>query len=301
MMPKDPVKAQEARRKMSEAHKGKPGHHFSEESRRKMSETKKGNKSRLGKHHSEETKRKIGDSHRGEKSVNFGKHLPEATRKKMSELFKGRKYPPITESTRKKLIESHLGHRNSPEAIEKTAAAHRGKKLPPLSDQHKQKLRVANLGKQLSIKTREKIRISNLRAFSTEKYRVKHLESLYGGFWYGNVRYYNGPQYCEKFNENLRERVRAYRGYVCFECGTPKNGRKLAVHHVHYNKKTCCDGSPHDLVPLCESCHSKTNGNRDYWEDHFTEMIYNLDPDGKCFFTKEEMSAFKMTESIKKI
>jgi len=108
--------------------------------------------------------------------------------------------------------------------------------------------------------------------------------------WYGGVSYDDSPQYCEKFNAKFKERVRAFRGYMCFECGIPQNGTKLHVHHVHYDKKMCCNGSPRDVVPLCTSCHSKTNVNRDYWEDHFTERIYEHDPEGKCFFTKDEFS-----------
>jgi len=126
----------------------------------------------------------------------------------------------------------------------------------------------------------------------SEHTRTLLCESKIGGFWYGNVRYDERPQYCERWTEDLRERVRAYFGYRCFECGALQNGTKLSVHHVHYNKKTCCDGSPHDIIPLCVSCHMKTNGNRDYWEKHFTDLLYASDPDGKCFFTKEEMKTY---------
>jgi hypothetical protein len=99
--------------------------------------------------------------------------------------------------------------------------------------------------------------------------------------------------YCEKFNPDFKERTRAYWGYICFECGTAQNGKRLAVHHIHYDKKMCCNGSPRDVVPLCQSCHAKTNDNREYWEDHFTYLLYAWCPDGKCYFTKEEMIAYK--------
>jgi hypothetical protein len=111
--------------------------------------------------------------------------------------------------------------------------------------------------------------------------------------WYGSVVYYDKKDYCEKFNDNLKERVRAYWDYKCFECGTPQNKTKLHVHHVHYDKQTCCNGSPHDLIPLCHSCHAKTNFNRDYWEDHFTDLLYMYSIDGKCFFTLEEMQLYR--------
>jgi len=123
--------------------------------------------------------------------------------------------------------------------------------------------------------------------------RKKQSETIKKSFvdhqWYGSIKYYDGPQYCEKWTEELRERVRAYFGYVCAECGTPQTKRKLAVHHVHYNKKLCCDDTPRTLVPLCPSCHVKTNtGDRENWSNHFQDII-DAYYDGKCWFTKEEM------------
>lgn len=152
------------------------------------------------------------------------------------------------------------------------------------------------IGKILKERFKDPALLKRMCEITTKRYEnedeiLKLTERLLGGFWYGNVRYYYGPLYCDKWNESLRERVRAYWGYKCVECGVHQNGKKLNVHHVHYNKKTCCDGSPHDMVPLCPSCHAKTNYNRRYWEQHFTEMIYTNDPTGKCFFTKDEMTA----------
>ena len=123
--------------------------------------------------------------------------------------------------------------------------------------------------------------------------RLRCIESAIGGIWYGNVRYYlKGPQYCEKWNNDLKERVRTFFNYRCVECGTPQNGIALHVHHVWYNKSACCDSTPRSLVPLCVSCHSKTSGkseeNRMYWSNHFQEIIDTYYC-GKCYFTKEEM------------
>ena len=110
--------------------------------------------------------------------------------------------------------------------------------------------------------------------------------------WYGSVKYYDGSQYCEKWTPELRERVRAYFGYVCVECGTPQTDKKLAVHHVHYNKKLCCDDTPRTLVSLCRSCHAKTTkGDRDDWSNHFQEIIDTY-YGGRCWFTKEEMRQY---------
>lgn len=142
---------------------------------------------------------------------------------------------------------------------------------------------------------RNKTRNRLISEWQDEEHRMKKLEGLLGGFWYGNVRHTDDPQYCHKFTNSFKERVRAYRGYHCFECGV--EDYHLHAHHVHYDKKMCCNGSPHDIVPLCNSCHSATNSNRGYWENHFTEMIYSMHPEGKCFFTKEEMQTFISTHA----
>jgi hypothetical protein len=120
------------------------------------------------------------------------------------------------------------------------------------------------------------------------------IETRMGGFWYGNIKYSTDAPYCEKFNDDLRERVRMFFGYRCFECGEAQTDKKLHVHHIHYNKKTCCDGSPHDMIPLCRSCHMKTNHHRNYWENHLTKLLYAYSPDGKCYFTTDEMQSYNM-------
>ena len=117
----------------------------------------------------------------------------------------------------------------------------------------------------------------------------KAVETRIGGFWYGNVRYNDTSKYCEKFNEDFKERCRAYWGWTCVICGKEETTRRLSIHHVHYDKKMCCNGSPKDVVALCSSCHTATNVNRDMWEDAFTKLIYE-EHNGKSYFTKEEFS-----------
>lgn len=79
--------------------------------------------------------------------------------------------------------------------------------------------------------------------------------------------------YCYKFNSKLKEEVRNAFGRKCYLCGTPENGRKLAVHHVDYNKSQGCRGMKWALLPLCINCHALTTNHRflyfhllrDYW------------------------------------
>lgn len=87
-------------------------------------------------------------------------------------------------------------------------------------------------------------------------------------FWKGGISF---GKYCPKFNETLKEEVRRAFGRTCVVCGAhEEEGRRLAVHHVDYNKVQGCKGMRWSLVPLCASCHSKTNSNRWYW---FNKLI----------------------------
>lgn len=91
--------------------------------------------------------------------------------------------------------------------------------------------------------------------------------------WKGGVSF---EPYCHKFNKRFKESIREKFGRVCFLCPTTEeeNGRKLNVHHVNYNKDCLCDDSECEFVPLCDSCHSKTNHNQDYWESYIMAALW---------------------------
>lgn len=80
--------------------------------------------------------------------------------------------------------------------------------------------------------------------------------------WKGGISY---EPYCIKFNNELKEHIREKYNRKCFICGKEEGERKLSIHHVDYNKSTLCNGKMWGLIPLCPSCHSKTNHNRWYW------------------------------------
>lgn len=90
--------------------------------------------------------------------------------------------------------------------------------------------------------------------------------------WKGGLSF---EPYCHKFNETFKELIREKFGRVCFLCPTTEeeNGKKLSVHHTTYNKDCLCDDSDCEFVPLCMSCHTKTNNNRDYWEQMIMEKL----------------------------
>lgn len=131
-------------------------------------------------------------------------------------------------------------------------------------------------GKEKPIATRKKIGSSLVKLYQNKENHPR---------WMGGISLL---PYCEKFNEPFKERVRAFFEYHCVKCGTPQRGEKLHVHHVKFNKTACCDGTPRLFVALCRACHTKTNHDRGYWEQYFSELI-SIQYGGKCYFTEDEM------------
>jgi hypothetical protein len=164
------------------------------------------------------------------------------------------------------------------------------------SEETKQKFRIRRKGISTHPHTEEsknRIREAQLRKWSDPEYRKKRGDFHKGEknpAWKGGISF---EPYCIKFNDEFKERVRAYFGYQCIECGALQNGELLHVHHVNFNKQSCCDSSIPLFVPLCKSCHGKTGHERQYWREHFTKLLtqyYN----GKCYLTKEEREGIKL-------
>jgi hypothetical protein len=101
--------------------------------------------------------------------------------------------------------------------------------------------------------------------------------------WKGGISF---EPYCHKFNKKFKNYIRAKFGNVCYLCGktVEENGENLSIHHVNYNKACGCANTKEDrktdnnecqFVPLCRSCNSKMNKNRDYWENHIKNKMKN--------------------------
>jgi 5-methylcytosine-specific restriction endonuclease McrA len=84
--------------------------------------------------------------------------------------------------------------------------------------------------------------------------------------WKGGIQF---EPYSNNFNTQLKERVRVRDNFVCQVCGVPELelNKRLLIHHIDYNKK---NGNMDNLISLCRSCHSKTNGDRKYWREEFS-------------------------------
>ena len=170
------------------------------------------------------------------------------------------------------------GLKHSEETKQKIASALLGRKRDggwKLSEETRKRQSDARKGKPLSESTKKKISEKLKGKKLSKETCLKMGESRKGNrnpSWKGGISYL---PYCPKFNETFKEKVRGYYNHICPICGTTqnKNGRSLHVHHVDYNKQTCCDNSIPRFIALCDSCHSKTNHNRDYWRlflgEHF--------------------------------
>lgn len=215
----------------------------------------------------------------GEKNNRYGAIVTNETRDRISNALK-KLYEEHPEKKPVGKKNGMYGKKQSPEAIKKSAESQRGK--PKHSEEHKRL---------------QSEKLKKFNPMDTPEARKKRSNALKGKFcgdqnpnWRGGRGY---GKYCPKFNEEFKERVRAFFNYTCQVCGHiwKKGERRLAVHHVNYEKKACCGDEFIPLfVPVCSGrCHGKTNRRRDYWERIFTGRINGLFG-GKCYYTKEEMA-----------
>lgn len=82
--------------------------------------------------------------------------------------------------------------------------------------------------------------------------------------WMGGVS--NG-EYGIEFNKELKKQIKNSYSYICQLCNAAN--LDLDIHHIDYNKT---NNSLSNLIPLCKSCHSKTNYNRKEWQTRLTEI-----------------------------
>jgi hypothetical protein len=214
----------------------------------------------------EEQRKKASLSHMGNTGI-LGQKRSEESKRKQSETAKAkhRKMPPeFSENLSRKL----KGRTFTPEWREKISKSNKGKTSPRkgaiTSEETKLKISISKLGKNCGDKC--------------------HL-------WKGGISY---EPYCIRFTRKFKERVRWFFGNTCVECGKTQTNRKMYVHHVNYDKMVCCNDTKPLFVALCNSCHCKTNFNREHWEEKFTKRI-NEKYGGKCYYSDEEFNALLLT------
>lgn len=191
----------------------------------------------------------------GENNPMFGKHHTDKSRKKISDnhadvsgenngMF-GRRH---TDESRKKIGNNHGS----------TSGENNGMFGKQHTDETKQKISRRGIGRKPSHETRKNM--------SESKLGDKN------GNWKGGISF---GKYCKLFNNAFKRKIRNKFHNKCFLCGKTKeqNGKNLDVHHVNYDKDCICNSSC-EFIPLCRSCHIKTNFNRNYWEDLIMCYLY---------------------------
>jgi len=76
--------------------------------------------------------------------------------------------------------------------------------------------------------------------------------------------------YTVNWTKTLRRSIRERDKYICQLCHKEQGDRALAVHHIDYDK---ANNDPNNLISLCESCHGKTNEQRDMWTRYFWKHL----------------------------
>lgn len=188
--------------------------------------------------------RKNGGSEEVGKKISLakkGKSLSMNHRKKISEGLIGYK---ASEEAKKNISlarlkrKEKLGYINSPETREKISRSCSGKPRKALSEEHKKNI---GLG----------------------QFREKNHA------WLGGKSF---EPYGLEFDETLRKKIRVRDNFRCQECFRHQSElpRKLAVHHIDFNKK---NNNENNLISLCVNCHMQTGFNRENWTEYFQNRI----------------------------
>lgn len=78
-------------------------------------------------------------------------------------------------------------------------------------------------------------------------------------------RDYCDAWYDKEFKESILERD----SYTCQNPDCWEYDPGLSIHHIDYDKKNC---HPLNLITLCRSCNGRANGDRQYWQELYTNI-----------------------------
>ena len=198
-----------------------------------------------------------------------GKKLSEEHKRKLKIARKGKKPSlgkrwKLSEEIRRKMSLSSRGKPKAEEHKRKLSLALKGKKRPPFSKEWRENLSKALIGKskgkENALKSIEKIR--------------KSLSGDKNPSWLGGKSF---EPYSLDWKETLKRAIRERDNYICQLCSQ----YGFFTHHIDYNKKNC---NTDNLITLCNSCHSKTNFNREYYKNYFTKICtryFHIGEDGR--------------------
>jgi len=86
--------------------------------------------------------------------------------------------------------------------------------------------------------------------------------------WKGGI---SCEPYCDIWiDKEYKESIKERDDYTCQNPYCWGTSKRLTIHHVNYVKKNC---DPNNLITLCNSCNSRANTNRKYWQRLYDQSI----------------------------
>lgn len=189
--------------------------------------------------------------------LNLGKKLSEQTKIKISNTLNGIKRSDVTKY---KIKISRIGKKHSYTSKLKMSESHKGCNNPntgkPRSQYIKEKISKSHIGKLHSEETKIKLSIMNSGDKSLN--------------WKGGISFL---PYCSKFDKKRKATVRKFFNYLCICTGEPSYNKALSVHHIDHDKEQGCNGKPFNLVPMCDSHHSKEQYNKQEYAAYINKTL----------------------------
>lgn len=272
-----------------------------------------------------ETRKKMSESFTGkEKSITARQNMSLAAIEK----WKDDDYRKKCHETKKRLFtegkiqSSFKGKHHTQESKEKSRISHLGKipwnknKTNIYSEETLNSNREKHLGKpNIALKGKPKSKEQNKKSSETKKKNfkegltkswnigltketdervLKYSEKLIGKNAGEKHRLFNNwsslKPYTKEFNKKFKEAIKERDG-CCMLCNIGYDDlkllkRKTHIHHIDYNK---LNSFPQNCISLCNSCHSKTNFNKNQWTTFFQSLMkerynYKFSEDQKIIF-----------------
>jgi len=245
------------------------GHIVSEETRQKIAKKLKGRKlseerkrKLRGRKLSEETKKKISESMKGFNPwANKNECQIKETKRKISKAMKGR-HNSIRTEFKKGYRSLPIGYKHRKETREKISKAMKGRKAWNKGLKAEE---YPNLKKSIDAMHRARA----IKGYLAWNKGISCNKGANNPAWRGGISF---EPYGIEFNKELKIKIKRRDNYVCQLCGCPERETigGLYIHHINYNKK---DNREENLITLCNSCHSRTNWDREFWRIMLSELV----------------------------